>query len=172
MKKLVMHTHTEMFADILSEDYPFPIEEIAIGLSRRYRWAAMHHGLGFTVARHCINMSHEFDKPMVALCALLHDAAEAYIGDMIAPIKILFPQFSHIENKIHRLICLKNGVDPIIPLAVHSLDIEMREAELCTVFRNNTSETPSLQLDSTFTMLEDQEIFVSRFYHLKAQLNG
>jgi 5'-deoxynucleotidase YfbR-like HD superfamily hydrolase len=43
--------------------------------------------------------------------ALLHDAAEAYLGDMVKPLKNLFPEFSVIEARVMAIIGEKFGLD-------------------------------------------------------------
>ncbi len=75
---------TMMAGDVL-------IEDIAHSLSRQCRYNG--HVQGFlSVARHCIWVSdrlRELTYPLgVQLQGLLHDAAEAYMGDMIRPLKM------------------------------------------------------------------------------------
>lgn len=60
------------------------------------------------VARHSLVVaqlvSHATDDPVVVAAALMHDAAEAYIGDMIRPLKHLMPRFIQIEAAIEIVI--------------------------------------------------------------------
>lgn len=65
------------------------IEDIAAGLSKvcRYGGHTIRH---YSVAQHCIlvaDMVEHIHGPEFALEALLHDSAEAYIGDMVRPLK-------------------------------------------------------------------------------------
>src|SRR5690606_16131204 len=65
------------------------IIDIAVGLSRMPRFAG--HSVHFLpVAQHCILMSN-IVSPENKLAALLHDASEAYLGDIAKPIKALMP---------------------------------------------------------------------------------
>lgn len=46
----------------------------------------------------------------VQLLALLHDATEAFIGDMVSPLKKLFPAFSKLEDELFDVICTQLGI--------------------------------------------------------------
>lgn len=46
----------------------------------------------------------------VQLLALLHDATEAFVGDMVTPLKKLFPAFSKLEDKLFDVICAQLGI--------------------------------------------------------------
>lgn len=46
----------------------------------------------------------------VQLLALLHDATEAFIGDMVSPLKKLFPAFSRLEDELFDVICTQLGI--------------------------------------------------------------
>lgn len=74
------------------------IRDIAWGLGRTLRYAG-HIREDYSVALHSIIMSYIVPKKY-AKEALLHDAAEAYIGDIIWPVKTLFPQIRKFENMI------------------------------------------------------------------------
>ena len=86
------------------------IEDIAHALSFLTR-ANGHFSVFFSVARHSINCALEaknrgYSKRVQLLC-LLHDAAEAYIGDMTRPLKLKIPYFSEIEGKYQKIILSK-----------------------------------------------------------------
>jgi 5'-deoxynucleotidase YfbR-like HD superfamily hydrolase len=72
------------------------ITDIAWGLGRTLRYAG-HIREDYTVAHHSIVMSYSVPEEF-ALEALLHDAAEGYMGDIIWPLKVLFPEISEFEN--------------------------------------------------------------------------
>ena len=92
----------------LTEDQIF-IEDIAWGLGRTLRYGG-HISANYHVAEHCIVMSYAVPEEH-ALEALLHDAAEAYMGDIIWPVKALFPEVSQFEDELLHIIMQKFGVE-------------------------------------------------------------
>jgi hypothetical protein len=83
------------------------IQDIAHSLSNQCRWNG-HCRQFYSVAEHCIEMSlMEGINPLVGL---LHDAAEAYIGDIVSPLKRILkggfqpPSLGLIEDKLNRTI--------------------------------------------------------------------
>jgi hypothetical protein len=86
-----------------SEDIHF--DDIAWSLSRQVRYNG-HIPLNYTVARHSIIMSHYVD-PEHAMEALLHDAGEAYLSDVVNPLKQLFPEIEALEDRITAMVMEK-----------------------------------------------------------------
>ena len=76
--------------------------DIAWGLGNIRRYNG-HTVEDYTVAHHSIIMSYYVPKEF-ALEALLHDAAEAYVGDLIWPVKALFPEMELFENKLAAIV--------------------------------------------------------------------
>ena len=92
------------------------IEDIAHGLSHICRFNGQTK-IFYSVAQHCIMVS-ELVPQHLALEALLHDASEAYIGDVITPLKHLLPDYLEIEENLERVIRQRFGIslahNPII----------------------------------------------------------
>lgn len=78
------------------------MEDISRGLAHQYRFGG-HTSQAYTVAQHSIFVS-ELVAPEYALQALLHDATEAYIGDLPSPVKSLCPDYKQIEARLHAAI--------------------------------------------------------------------
>jgi hypothetical protein len=62
----------------------------------------------YTVAHHSLIMSY-FVPEQYAMEALLHDSGEAYFGDIIHPIKIMYPAVAEDESYLTRAIMNKFG---------------------------------------------------------------
>lgn len=87
------------------------IRDIARGLAMTCRYGGQVKRF-YSVAEHCYNVSF-YVPSEYRLHALLHDSAEAYIGDMIRPIKHQpqMVEFRHAENMIEQAVALKFGLD-------------------------------------------------------------
>ena len=84
--------------------------DIAHALSLTCRYGG-HVRKFYSVAEHCVLMS--FAVPQVAaapIWALLHDATEAYMGDVIRPLKTFMPEYRDMENRLMRVICERFGL--------------------------------------------------------------
>lgn len=102
------------------------IEDIAHGLARVARWNGQTTGdLPFTVAQHSL-LVLDFCEAMRPdwpvkwrLAALLHDAPEFVIGDMISPFKsALGESYRSIERRLQAAIHLRFGLPAALPEAV------------------------------------------------------
>ncbi|MFB6242379.1 MAG: hypothetical protein ABEJ36_06290 [Candidatus Nanosalina sp.] len=79
------------------------IRDIAHGLAQHPRFGGQTERF-FSVARHSVLVSRELEEQgygeEIQLYGLLHDAAEAYTGDMPAPLKKELNEFQEIEDQI------------------------------------------------------------------------
>jgi len=86
------------------------IEDIAHALSLLCR-AGGHFDYFYSVAQHSVNCAGEAKArkypARIQLACLLHDASEAYISDIIKPIKTHLPDYLKIEQDFQNLICTK-----------------------------------------------------------------
>lgn len=74
----------------------------------------------YSVGQHAVELARwlrKEGKEELVPHALLHDAGEAYIGDIIYPIKIKIPAFLELEDKITEMIYKKYEVN----LDLHSI---------------------------------------------------
>jgi len=99
------------------------IEDIAHALSLMCRYGG--HCLRFySVAEHSVLVARA-TSPEHRLWALLHDAAEAYVADVIRPLKPFLRDYQNIEDGVMRAICQRFGLDVIMPQEVKDLDIRI-----------------------------------------------
>lgn len=70
--------------------------------------------------------------------ALLHDASEAYIGDIVQPLKRLLPDYARIEELWTRAIFVRYGIDPglVHHFQVKSADQTAFICECCQLVPN------------------------------------
>lgn len=90
----------------------------------------------YSVAQHCILASKlvegsDHSSAELKLQVLLHDATEAYLGDVSTPLKTLLPDYRAIEDKFQKVIIKRFGLQ--IPDFAHikfydrlALDIESK----------------------------------------------
>jgi 5'-deoxynucleotidase YfbR-like HD superfamily hydrolase len=84
------------------------IEDIAHGLAHQCRFNGQTASF-YSVAQHSL-MVAEIVPRRLRLAALLHDAAEAYLGDMVTPLKAMFPEFAAMEARILTVIGRRFGL--------------------------------------------------------------
>ena len=102
------------------------IDDIAYALSRIVRYCG--HVPGYTVAKHSLIMSYQVE-PRLALWALLHDAHEAYVGDVSAPVKSLLPDYRALEKRIATVVRARFGLDAEMPEEIKIADRRMLATE-------------------------------------------
>lgn len=87
------------------------IRDIAHALSQTCRYGGMCSAY-YSVAQHSGYVSRQVkDEDDWKLWGLLHDAAEAYIGDMPKPFKPFMLNFDYVEGVILKVIADKFGLD-------------------------------------------------------------
>jgi 5'-deoxynucleotidase YfbR-like HD superfamily hydrolase len=105
------------------------IEDIAHGLARVARWNGQTVGAhAFSVAQHSIvveDMAAHLSPglhPAWRLAALLHDAPEYVIGDMISPFKAALGfDYRRFEDRLEAAIHVRFGLPAKVPAAVKAL---------------------------------------------------
>lgn len=103
-----IRTYSGIYIDVFDpKPSDITIEDIATGLSRQPRWGGQSK-VFYSVARHSIEVAQLASKNY-KLAALLHDASEAYLGDMPSPIKSRLPDYKQMEENLMKCIAEKFG---------------------------------------------------------------
>lgn len=105
----------------------FDIADIANALSNLCRFTGHTHTF-YSVAQHSVLVS-QIVSPDLAFVGLMHDAHEAFVGDMSAPLKELVPQFGFWERHIARAVRAKFGLPMVLPEEVKRADMVLLATE-------------------------------------------
>lgn len=103
------------------------VSDVAHALARLCRFTG-HATRFYSVAEHCVRASY-LVPPEDALVTLLHDATEAYLGDVSSPLKGLLPEYRVLEERMHRAIAEAFGLPETLPASVKAADLRMLAAE-------------------------------------------
>ena len=102
------------------------IEDIAHGLAFVARWNGQTHGdYAYSVAEHSLLVEEIFNRTNPGapvkwrLTALLHDAPEYVIGDMISPVKAAVgPGYGALDDRLTAAIHIRFGLPAQIPALI------------------------------------------------------
>ena len=169
------------------------IEDIAHGLSFLSRWNGQTTGnFSFSVAEHSLLVERifsQYEKPLDPkwnLAALLHDASEYVIGDMISPVKnYIGEEYSKLEKKLTISINIRFGLPGEIPIKIYkkiktadrySAFLEatqiagFTESEAKKIFgKFNFKNFPNIKIE-TLPPVEARKKFLKRFKQILKQI--
>ena len=135
-------------------------------------WRA--HAVFYSVAEHSVRVS-QFCRLEDALWGLLHDASEAFLSDIPAPLKELpeFEAYRAAERTLQKTIAVRFGLAPEQPASVTEADgamlrIEMRDLlkPVNTAQPRTTSENDRLAIITPWQPRIAKARFLSRFREL------
>lgn len=162
------------------EPHDIDIEDIAHALAMVCRWGGSSKYF-YSVAQHSFLVSTIVEE-VNAFAGLLHDASEAYIGDVTSPMKItpVFDLYRAEEAKLQQVILDRFGVgkmDPAVCLDVHTADVLMAAVEaeylmpgemLSYKVLNAVAVTGvHLPRPEIWSQREGKERFLKRYHELK-----
>lgn len=158
------------------------IRDIAKGLAYKPHFSGFSPKF-FSIAEHSLAVEGmvaliDKDNYQARLEALLHDASEAYTGDMIKPIKNLLPAFVMIEKKIQSAIYSKYGIKyKGYELDIKLSDNRIQEIEAMAFYRKATGLAPfeNIVVNRYIRYLTPDEAlkeFLERFEWLTYKIKG
>jgi len=103
--------------------FDIEIEDIAHGLAFVARWNGQTHGdYAYSVAEHSLLVEQLYCRLVPGarakwkLAALLHDAPEYVIGDMISPVKsAVGPGYGALDDRLATAVHIRFGLPAVIP---------------------------------------------------------
>lgn len=154
------------------------IEDIAGGLSKLCRFGGQIETF-YSVAEHCVHCVEQAEADGLPLetqiACLMHDAAEAFIGDMVKPLKVMMPEYKDVEQNMEAVINAKFGIDMLHQQEhVRKIDHEMLIAERRALFTADnvmwTGEADVRKIDRRFLCLVP--IMAESWFLRRAKLLG
>lgn len=130
---------------------PFDMAHALASICRFNGHTAEH----YSVAEHSIRVG-ALVPPEDRLAALLHDATEAYIGDVSSPLKAMLPEYRRIEARIHSAICQRFAIPEEIPASVKRADLIMLATERRDLMPSHRDSWPALDgIEPDATVIDD-----------------
>jgi 5'-deoxynucleotidase YfbR-like HD superfamily hydrolase len=97
------------------------LEDIAHALSQTCRFGG-HTVVPYYVSQHSIIVADNVPESLRAV-AILHDAPEYILGDVVAPLKRSMPDYKAIEDRVWSAVCCRFGIDSRLLSGVKTSDL-------------------------------------------------
>lgn len=114
------------------DPWKITLEDIAHALSNLCRFTG-HTSTFYSVAQHSVMVAHMVQDAGCNLAtqraALMHDAAEAFLGDVSSPLKSLLPEYKELEDIWWRAVAHRFALLPELPRTVKLFDARAVVAE-------------------------------------------
>lgn len=106
-----------------------------LGKLQRFGGHMQYSRMFYSVAEHSMLVAHLVPRAH-RLAALLHDACEAYIGDIAQPVRFATcaERIEKVEANVSRAIAEAVGLDELMPQPVIDADQQIRHLEACMLF--------------------------------------
>jgi hypothetical protein len=175
--KPIIQAHSGEYIDLENpSNSKFLIDDIAHGLANTCRFGGQCSPF-YSVAQHCVHVSL-LVPPRYARGGLMHDASEAYIGDVSSPLKALLSNYSDIEERLQFEIWnWHGGQDRNHP--------EIKKADLIALATERRDLMPATTTNGAWSMLDGitpvrdkieplgpmmaKEAFLNRYHQIVAE---
>lgn len=163
--KHVLTTYTGKLFNLRNPDpATVCLEDIAHALSHSSRYNGHLPGF-YSIAQHSVYVMQQMAllapnaPPKWLLAALLHDAAEAYVGDMVAPLKALIPEYGVLEELAHGAVYQHFGLPafdtvPEMDALIHEADMRVFAGEWVYLARRG---------QESFANMRDPTLYARRY---------
>lgn len=118
------------------------VETIAHALSQLCRFSG-HTRHFYSVAQHSVMVAQLVPRDE-ALDGLLHDAHEAFVGDVASPLKALLPDYQELERKVQTAVRRALGASTRMSRNVYHADMRALATERRDLMPNNDGPWPCL----------------------------
>lgn len=118
--------------------YRLDVEDIAHGLANCCRFVGQCKQF-YSVAQHSVYVSRIVPE-QDAFAGLMHDCAEAFLGDVSKPLKQLLPDYRAIEKRIEAVLFEKLGIPYPLPPSIKKADMQMLWAEQAAIMPHHDDE--------------------------------
>ncbi|RPE64743.1 hypothetical protein EDD53_2503 [Pacificibacter maritimus] len=154
------------------------IEDIAHGLAFVARWNGQTRGdWAYSVAEHSVLVEQIFrqlypTEPVKwQLAALLHDAPEYVIGDMISPVKAAIgPDYNELDERLTAAIHIRFGLPAKLPVAIKR---KIKKADLVSAWLEATQIAGFSESESTKLFgKQDAEVIKDLRIHLRPPVHA
>lgn len=154
------------------------IEDVAHALSHICRYGG-HCDPFYSVAQHSVHVSYLAPAAKAKL-ALLHDATEAYVGDMVRPLKYALPAYQTVEDGVWKAVAKRFSLPPEKPTS----DVDIKLADDVALMTERRDVMPkSDHVWSVKAMPDNERIspmspktarnyFLNRYYELFGERAG
>jgi len=171
----IVRTYTGKNVDLLKpRPQDIDVRDIAHHLAKLDRY----NGAGqftFSVGHHSLLVSDALPKEY-KLHGLLHDATEAYLGDVVSPLKKLLPDYRKIEQGVMSAICNKFEITFPRPGIIKKADMAVMAAEMHQVckwpdlpLKQGLPEPPKGMVIKKMNWRQVKETFLERFKELSKE---
>ncbi len=121
------------------------IDDIAWSLSRMSRYLGHTLGIPYNVAQHSVLVAEIVTEKQAAAVALMHDAHEAYLGDIVGPLKDHLIGYEGVAANMQHVIHRRFGLPwPVPPLWQE--DVQDADRELCAVELRDIMPRPNMPI--------------------------
>lgn len=144
LNRFASRTHTGLMLDLSDPESltEVRLEDIAHALARVNRYNGTTDW-PYSVASHSVYVARELEREGYGLeyvrGGLLHDTAEAFLGDMTSGLKRLFPDYRILEGRweerLERAFGLRFENDPKLKRVIKEADLRARLAEARDLFK-------------------------------------